>query len=101
MAPASYISNCAVFAAGDLLRRVSLVAYRTRQLADATGYPSAAPNGFAWERTRPGSGREAVEKLLTAYAGRMFHRHEPGPAAPLEPHPARQLATAAQGNGDD
>ena len=32
VAPSSYITNCAAFAAADLLRRVSLVAYRTRQL---------------------------------------------------------------------
>ncbi|MCP3709301.1 AraC family transcriptional regulator N-terminal domain-containing protein [Paraburkholderia sp. CNPSo 3274] len=32
IAPSSYITNCAAFAAGDLLRRGSLIAYRTRQL---------------------------------------------------------------------
>ena len=32
MAPSSYISNCAAFAAADMLRRVSLIAYRTREL---------------------------------------------------------------------
>jgi len=30
MAPSSYISNCAAFAAADMLRRVSLIAYRSR-----------------------------------------------------------------------
>src|SRR5487761_1801670 len=32
MAPSPYISNCAVFATADMLRRVSLVTYRTREL---------------------------------------------------------------------
>jgi AraC-like DNA-binding protein len=32
IAPSSYITNCAAFAAADLLRRGSLIAYRTRQL---------------------------------------------------------------------
>ena len=32
MAPSSYITNCAAFATADLLRRGSVVAYRTRQL---------------------------------------------------------------------
>ena len=50
MAPASYISNCAVFGAGDLLRRVSLVAYRTRQLADATSSSIGRTERAMWER---------------------------------------------------
>src|SRR5260221_12742143 len=32
IAPSSYITNCAGFAAADQLRLVSLLAYRTRQL---------------------------------------------------------------------
>jgi len=52
--------------------------------------------------TRPGSGQgsggETADRLRL---GRMFHRHEPGPAAHAGPHLLRQLATAAQGNGDD
>jgi Methane/Phenol/Alkene Hydroxylase len=52
MAPASYISNCAVFGAGDLLRRVSLVAYRTRQLADATSSSIGGTERVVWEHNR-------------------------------------------------
>ena len=68
MAPASYISNCAVFGAGDLLRRVSLVAYRTRQLADATSSSIGSSERVVWERNGAWQpAREALEKLLTAY----------------------------------
>jgi len=69
IAPSSYITNCTAFAAGDLLRQVSLVAYRTRQLQMA--HPDA---GFAtgerqiWE-THPDwqPTRRALETALIAY----------------------------------
>jgi toluene monooxygenase system protein E len=69
MAPSSYITNCTAFAAADLLRLVSLVAYRTRQLQMA--HPDA---GFAtgerqlWE-THPHwqPTRRALETALIAY----------------------------------
>jgi hypothetical protein len=85
MAPASYISNCAVFGAGDLLRRVSLVAYRTRELADA------------WQPAR-----EALEKLLTAYDwGECFTAMNLVLRPTLDQVLIRQLATAARDNNDD
>jgi toluene monooxygenase system protein E len=69
MAPSSYIVNCAAFAAADLLRLVSLVAYRTRQFQ--TAHPSA---GFGtnersiWESHPHWQGtRRAVETTLIAY----------------------------------
>jgi toluene monooxygenase system protein E len=69
IAPSSYITNCAAFAAADLLRLVSLVAYRTRQLQMA--HPDV---GFAtgerqtWE-THPNwqPTRLALETALIAY----------------------------------
>jgi toluene monooxygenase system protein E len=69
VAPTSYITNCAAFAAADHLRLVSLVAYRTRQLQLA--HPDA---GFAtgerrnWE-THPDwqPARRALETALIAY----------------------------------
>jgi Methane/Phenol/Toluene Hydroxylase len=69
IAPSSYITNCSAFAAADLLRQVSLVAYRTRQLQMA--YPDI---GFAtgerhiWEM-HPGwqPTRRALENALIAY----------------------------------
>jgi toluene monooxygenase system protein E len=69
IAPSSYINNAAAFAAGDCLRRVSLVAYRTRQLQLA--HPGA---GFgdreraAWEADAGWQGtRRALETALIAY----------------------------------
>lgn len=69
IAPSSYITNCTAFAAADLLRQVSLVAYRTRQLQMA--HPDA---GFVvgerqiWE-THPDwqPTRRALETALIAY----------------------------------
>ncbi len=69
IAPSSYITNCAAFGTADLLRQVSLVAYRTRQLQMV--YPDA---GFAtgerpiWE-THPAwqPTRRALETALIAY----------------------------------
>jgi toluene monooxygenase system protein E len=118
MAPASYISNCAVFAAGDLLRRVSLVAYRTRQLADATG-SSAGPTESTGSVGRAGSigraeravwerdeawqpAREALEKLLTAYDwGECFTAMNLVLRPTLDQILLRQLADAARDSGDD
>jgi AraC-like DNA-binding protein len=69
IAPSSYITNCAAFSAADLLRRGSLIAYRTRQLQLAR--PDARVLGEArriWEgdpRWQPA--RKAVETALIAY----------------------------------
>jgi toluene monooxygenase system protein E len=79
LAPASYISNCAVFGAGDLLRRVSLVAYRTRELADATGSSIGRAERAVWERDEAWQpAREALDQILI-----------------------RQLAAAARDHDDD
>jgi toluene monooxygenase system protein E len=69
MTPTSYMTNCAAFATADMLRRVSLIAYRTRQLQLA--HPDL---GFAsgereiWE-THPDwqPARKALEIALLAY----------------------------------
>ncbi|HVW25667.1 MAG TPA: toluene hydroxylase [Polyangiaceae bacterium] len=69
MAPSSYITNCAAFATADLLRFVSLVAYRTRELSRA--FPDSGigmaerrqwEQGAAWQGTR-----KALELALIAY----------------------------------
>ncbi len=61
-------SVTALFWAGDLLRRVSLVAYRTRRLADATSSSIGSTERVVWERNGAWQpAREALEKLLTAY----------------------------------
>ncbi len=103
MAPASYISNCAVFGAGDLLRRVSLVAYRTRELADATGSSIGRTERVVWERNEAWQpAREALEKLLTAYDwGECFTAMNLVLRPTLDQVLIRQLATAARDNNDD
>lgn len=69
MAPASTITNCAVFQEADSYRWLSRVAYRTRELANA--HPG---NGFAenerkhWEDAPEWQGfRELFEKVLATF----------------------------------
>jgi toluene monooxygenase system protein E len=69
LAPSSYITNAATFAAADLLRRVSLVAYRTRELqmswpdeGFASGERALFENTEAWQPMRA-----AVESALVTY----------------------------------
>jgi toluene monooxygenase system protein E len=103
MAPSSYISNCAVFATGDLLRRVSLVAYRTRQLADAAGSPIGSTERATWERHEAWQpARAALEKLLTAYDwGECFTAMNLVLRPTLDQILLRQLARAAHDSGDE
>ena len=104
MAPTSYVSNCAAFAAADMLRRVSLVAYRTRELQRA--HPNV---GFgtrdrgAWE-TAPGwqGARRALEQALVAYDwGESFVAVNLVLRPTLDDILLRQLGEAARANGDD
>jgi toluene monooxygenase system protein E len=103
MAPGSYISNCAVFGAGDLLRRVGLVAYRTRQLADATSSSIGRTERAVWERDvawQPA--REALEKLLTAYDwGECFTAMNLVLRPTLDQILLWRLGDAARDSGDD
>ncbi|MEV7502708.1 hypothetical protein [Streptomyces sp. NPDC093018] len=69
MAPTSYVTNAAGFATADLLRRLTLIAYRTRELQLA--HPEA---GFGtgerekWERDESWQpARRAVERALVSY----------------------------------
>jgi toluene monooxygenase system protein E len=103
MAPASYISSCAVFGAGDLLRRVSLVAYRTRQLADATSSSIGSAERVVWERNEGWQpAREALEKLLTAYDwGECFTAMNLVLRPTLDEILVRQLSNVAHDNSDD
>jgi toluene monooxygenase system protein E len=103
MAPGSYISNCAVFGAGDLLRRMSLVSYRTRQLADAAGSSIGSTERAVWERNEAWQpGREALEKLLTAYDwGECFTAMNLVLRPTLDQILLRQLADAARDNDDE
>ncbi|TDU28877.1 toluene monooxygenase system protein E [Panacagrimonas perspica] len=69
MAPSSYITYCASFAAGDLLRRGSLAAYRTRQMQIACPSVAALAEGRRTWETRPEwqGLRKLVERSFVAY----------------------------------
>jgi toluene monooxygenase system protein E len=103
MAPTSYISNCAVFGAGDLLRRVSLVAYRTAQLAGAAGSSIGTAERAVWQRHEAWQpARAALENLLTAYDwGECFTAMNLVLRPALDHILLRQLADAARASGDE
>jgi len=106
MSPSSYITNCAVFGTGDLLRRVSLVAYRTRQLQDTDAGAAAAIGGGErqiWERDEAWQpAREALEKLLVAYDwGECFAALNLVVRPTLDEVLIRQVANVAHASNDD
>jgi len=81
MAPSSYITNAATFATADLLRRVSLVAYRTAELGlawPAQGF--GAGDRPLWQ-ARPDSERRA---RWSAVLARYAVTDRPANAAVLE-----------------
>jgi toluene monooxygenase system protein E len=69
MAPSSRITNCASFQAGDEMRRVQRIAYRTVQLAGpASNEEAAARQRSAWEEAAAFQPlRELIERALVAY----------------------------------
>lgn len=104
MAPNSYITNAATFAAADQLRRVTVVAYRTRELQLA--FPD---EGFAtqeraiWE-TEPDwqATRKAWELALMAYDwGECFTAVNLVLRPVLDDILLRQFGLAARANGDE
>jgi toluene monooxygenase system protein E len=104
MAPSSYVTNCAAFAAADLLRAVSLIAYRTRELQ------RALPDlGFGtrererWEQDAVWQpARKAIELSLTAYDwGECFAVVHLVLRPTLDDVWLRQLGEVARDNGDD
>jgi toluene monooxygenase system protein E len=103
MAPSPYVTNAATFAAADLLRRVSLVAYRTRELGIA--WPE---HGFGraergmWEgRAAWQPARELIETALVAYDwGEAFTAMNLVIGPTLDDLLLRQLREAAQASGD-
>jgi toluene monooxygenase system protein E len=104
MAPAAYITNAAAFAAADLLRRVSLVAYRTRELqmawpdeGFATGERAVFENDPGWQPTR-----KAVESALVTYDwAEAFTAANLVLLPTLDDVLLRQLGEVASANGDE
>jgi toluene monooxygenase system protein E len=104
MAPSSYISNCAAFATADMLRRVSLTAYRTRELQKTwpgDGFGTAEQT--IWE-TEPGwqEARKALEFSLIAYDwAECFSAINLVLRPSIEDVLNRQLGELARRNGDE
>jgi len=104
MAPSSYISNCAAFATADMLRGVSLTAYRTRELQKTwpgDGFGTAEQT--IWE-TEPGwqGARKALELSLIAYDwAECFSAINLVLRPSIEDVLNRQLGGLARRNGDE
>jgi toluene monooxygenase system protein E len=104
MAPSSYITNAAAFSTADFLRRVTTVAYRTRELQIASpdsGIGSAERS--LWEGHdgwRPA--RKAIEYALVSYDwGEAFTALNLVLAPTLEDVLLTQLGQVAKSNNDD
>lgn len=104
LAPTSYITNAAAFAAADLLRRVSLVAYRTSELrmswpgeGFATGERALFEAAPEWQPARA-----AVESALVTYDwAEAFTAVDLVLLPTLDDLLLRQLGEQAQANGDE
>jgi toluene monooxygenase system protein E len=103
MAPASTITNCAVFQEADSFRWLSRIAYRTQELANQ--YPD---RGFGknerahWEKTPEWQGfRELMEKALVTYDwAESFCAVNIIASRAVDEAFVRQLAIAARRKGD-
>jgi toluene monooxygenase system protein E len=103
MAPSSYITNTATFAAADLLRRVSLIAYRTRELSIAWPDRSFGPGERGqWETHQDWQpARKLIETALVAYDwGEAFTALDLVIGPTLDDLLLRQLRQVAQRAGD-
>jgi len=103
MAPSSYITNAATFATADLLRRVSLVAYRTTELGIArTDQGFGQAERGLWETHEAWQpARELIETALVAYDfGEAFTALNLVIAPTLDDLLLRQLRDTAQAAGD-
>ena len=104
MAPSSYITNAAAFSTADFLRRVTTIAYRTRELQIArpdSGIGSAERSLWeanpAWQPAR-----KAVEYALVSYDwGEAFTALNLVLGPTLDDVLLTQLGEVAKANGDD
>src|SRR6185312_12340420 len=104
MAPSSYITNAAAFATADFLRRVTTVAYRTRELQIA--YPDSGIGSAERSRWEGHEGwqpaRKAVEYALVSYdVGEALTALNLVLGPTLDDVLLTQLGRAAKSNGDD
>jgi toluene monooxygenase system protein E len=104
MAPSAYITNAAGFATADFLRRVSLIAYRTRELQLA--HPNSGigrDERRTWEQEPAWQpAREAIERALLAYDwGEAFTALNLVLAPTLDEVLIRQAREVSRDNGDE
>ena len=104
MAPSSYITNAAAFATADFLRRVTTIAYRTRELQIAS--PDSGIGAAERSRWEGHDGwqpaRKAVEYALVSYDwGEAFTALNLVLAPTLDDVLLTQLGRVARSNGDD
>jgi len=103
MAPSGYITNPAALSTADMLRRVTLVSYRTRELqlawpddGFATGERATWESGEAWQPTR-----KAIELALNTYDwGEAFTAMNLVLLPTLDDILLRQLGEVAKDNND-
>jgi toluene monooxygenase system protein E len=104
MAPSSYITNAAAFATADFLRRVTLIAYRTRELQLAwPGSGVGAAERTLWE-SHDGwqPARKAIEYALVSYDwAEAFTALDLVLAPTLDDVLLTQLGQVAKRRGDD
>ena len=104
MAPSSYITNAAAFSTADFLRRVTTIAYRTRELQIASpdsGIGSAERSRWemhdGWQRAR-----KAIEYALVSYDwGEAFTALNLVLGPTLDDVLLTQLGQVARSNQDD
>ncbi len=104
MAPSSYITNAAGFSTADFLRRVTTIAYRTRQLQIA--YPDSgigsAERSLWEERDEWQPARKAIEYALVSYDwAEAFTAVNLVLAPTLDDVLLTQLGQVAKSNEDD
>jgi toluene monooxygenase system protein E len=104
LAPSSYITNAAGFATADLLRRVTTIAYRTRELQINRPESSIGTAERALWQDDPGwqSARRAIEYALVSYDwGEAFTALNLVLGPTLDDVLLTQLGAAARAGGDD
>jgi toluene monooxygenase system protein E len=104
MAPSSYITNAAAFATADFLRRVTIIAYRTRelQLARPDSGIGSAERSLWEEHDGWQPARKAVEYALVTYDwAEAFTALDLVLAPTLDDVLLTQLGQVAKDRGDD
>ncbi|MGE3288959.1 MAG: toluene hydroxylase [Pseudonocardia sp.] len=104
LAPSSYITNAAAFSAADVLRRVTVVAYRTREIELAHPQSGVGQRERRiWEEDEAWQGvRSVVENLLVAYDwGEAYTALTLVVAPTLDEVLLEQFRGLAADNGDD